>query len=663
MLFAPGLRRARPHPYDLVMTVAGAEIGLMLGTPDRGPAAALVSVRPPDQTSVAPSDYGYQAQSPKFERVQPYEDLSGGMGLKKQQAFRDGRYRYTLCGDLSVPGLWLKGPALNGAFSPASVDATSGVVKGLDAHGVTYSVNGRYVSVRASDTSWPVSKDTGSGKAAVDAGVVAPNDGSGKTYLMCAMGASEGVWHYDGSTWTQNASLLWTAGPVVTGDEVWVASGNTLKKCDLAADPTNAANWTAGDPLGEASQSITRLFVTAGGAVVAVKPDGCYTLEADGTVRRLWPFFTFAPDSSNGKGLGHWLDDVWLPFRQGFYRISAGLQLDAEKDPAVLMPGNDAPVRGRITACAGHDTHRLYCGIYNGTDSYLVQLVRYGGEYRWHGALSGAYANKRITAMWKSTVGASSGWARVYLGFSDGTLDWFQAPNDFNPAADSGYTFTTTNGSVYLPTADFTFASEYKALRAVTVESLNASATNYAQLSYKEASDGTYTAFGTSFTSAPRQYASFADNASGVLTDFLVTLVSTSTASCPQITGLAVHHQVRPALYQLYECWVLADDGLLNHYGVPLRYGRARIRTLVRQAAGSADTVTVILPDEDSKEMAVLDYEEQMVWDRRSRQWRSGLHLTMAEGTANSIYGTLDRLVEHTLDESAALTLDQLLTL
>jgi len=56
-------------------------------------------------------------------------------------------------------------------------------------------------------------------------------------------------------------------------------------------------------------------------------------------------------------------------------------------------------------------------------------------------------------------------------------------------------------------------------------------------------------------------------------------------------------------------------------------------RTLLKAARNTAGSMTVILPDATTVELAIDGYEETQAWDNRGLQWRSAVKL---RGTASA---------------------------
>ncbi len=648
-----GYARRTPYPFDCKL--AGTGLMLLDGVVGSKKAATL--------EQVAPTDYTYGANSPLRDRPQPYDDLSLGFGLKVQQGFRDRKYRYALNANLSVGGVWLKGPEL-GARTPSTTDATNGIaptfgfVIGTD----LYILAGRYCLKRTSDTAETTSRDFGSTKYAISATTFYSN-ALASTYAFVAMAGTEKAYSFDGTTWTQYSNFTAIDWAVVGNDLYRAHSTNLVSKCDIDANPTVEANWTAVNQfvIGDKSSAITRLAVTATGQLLIFKTDGIYSLDVTGEDIQYYPFLKFAPSSENGKYWGGFGNDVHTTYGNSHVRLDPNLKLTPIGPERAT--DNDSEVRGRVTAFHGHDVFHAYAGLYNADTghSYLMQFGAYlpadpeAGRLEaeridaWHGSLTPKFTSKKITALFKSTVGAAAGHARLYIGFSDGTYQWFTLPCVPNPAACTAYTFSTADGQVYLPLWHGTFQNDRKALRTLTIGSLNASATNYAEFAYKtDLNAAAYTTFNVDFNTA-RHSDAFEANTSAVLADFRVTLKSSSTASCPQLTSVTPSFQARPERVMVRDLSIVTEEGLIRRDGSPLRLSKGDIKTLVETAV-DALSVALVLPDETSEQVSLIDYGLAQEIDHRGT-WRGVQKVTAIQFATSTNFGAIGRLAAYSVGD------------
>lgn len=767
-----GPPRRAPFPFDFILN----SVGLMGGRSGKG--ADMVATKPNDMSQVAPAEYDYSAMPPAFGRIQPYAGFPLGFGLPVQEKFKDLACNYCENVDTSA-GPWLKGPDITPVTLPWGAIPAQPVTHIVKLAGSLYAIAGRCVFKcdLPSPPSWSLSKDFGSGKAAVDAIVFRHNTGSGSEVLYVAMGDSETVWRYDGSTpWEQHVQVqsvtiantptgghyhlshntdttgeiaynadgaavqtalrllpglsgvtVSTSGsspnythtitftgapgsstmltctnsltdadmgtqpnPTITvarvqarllarawgivGREFYRAlDSNKLSKVDTDADPWNEANWGAQNQfyVGDHSSVITRLAVTATGTLLIYKTDGIYTLGPGGEYYALYPQLKMAKDDDNGKAHAGWLNDEWVAYGGGLYRIGQDFSIRAAGPELAIA--NNSPVKGRITALAGHNTFNLYALLHNSDtdDSYLMKYgawVNSDGNPEaqrleaWHGSISPAFVNKHGTAMATTDVGAPSDHWQMYLGFDDGTLAFFTLPCSPNPAACGQYDFSTADGYLYGPKAHFLFEADQKAILGLTLESLSAGATAYTQFEYKTDTDDGYVALGSDFVQ-PLQYANFPNGTGTVWFDWRLVLKNTLSTVTPQVVGLGIHHAVRPSIKLIYQFLVLAVDGLIKRDGTRMRLGAAAIKKAVKDEAGRVGVSTLLLPDEQSVDLLLTGYKEATAWDERNKQWRAALSVEGVQFQINSLYGTYGRLKAYTYGELAAYTYGQIKSL
>lgn len=665
-----GPPRRRPYPYDAV--IAGT--GVMLARPERG--APLVAIKPATLDQVAPTAYEYGAQSPLVERIHEWEDLTLGYGLDIQESFRDRKYRYTLGADLSIGGFWQKGPDITTITPPI----TGAISHFFEIGGSLYALAGRYALKRTGDLAadWAVSRDFGVGKTALDVVVFFTNAGGGANYAYVAMGDGTGdfIWRFDGTTWTQHASLQ-ALRFIHAGRELYRAHDiNNLAKVNTNADPWTAANWTAANAfrVGERNSSITGLALSAAGTLVIFKTDGVYTLDGAGQDEPKFPFLSFAPDGENGKWHGVFGNHLHTTYREGHFRLDPALTYEPIGPERIME--NRSEVKGRVTAFLGHNTFHAYAGLYD-VENNRSYLLKFGGfitpsvadgkleeakaNDAWHGSISPRFTGKKLTALGKSTIGAAANHTRLYIGFGNGDVAWFPLPCTPNPANCTEYRYTTADGEVYLPLWHGLFLADTKTLRSVTMAGPKLDANNYAQFEYKtDPSAASYTALGTNFDTTPREKADFPDNTSSFLTDVRVLLKSTVNTASPQLGGVALHHALRPALILAYQFGVRIGHGLVARDGTPLIMSAAKLRTAIKDAADAQGSVTVYLPDESSQQLSFVDYGEQLDWVERHLGWH-GVSLARAvQFKTNTVYGTIDRLGAYTIDDLGGYSIDQL---
>ncbi len=654
MVFRSGRPRRLPYPYDIVL----GGTGLMLGRARQG--AGLVARKEADLNQVAPTTYEYASKGPFAEKIAQWERMTQGYGLRVQERYQDARYFYAIGADLSV-GPWIKGPDIT-IVSPGTRDGVGGVTHFFELNGVLYALNGRYVLRRDDDLTWTVVRDFGAGLRATDVAVFYSN-ARATALAFVGLGDAAPAQVYNGTTWTTYATLKATAWAVVGRDFYRAHDVNKVAKVSTDADPLNEANWTADNAfvIGDRSGAITRLAPTPGDSMFIFKTTGIHTLDTMGRDHELFPQLRFAPDPENGKGYGIFLNDLYVPYGDALYRLDASGVLQA------IGPDHQAdaatPVRGRVTAFLGHGTLHAYVALHNPdtNQSFLLKLGGYEKGERlmaWHGSISPAYTGRKITALFKSTIGAPAGHSRLYIGFSDGSIGYFTLPCAPDPLACGAYRYFRDEAEVYLPLWHGTFAVDQKNLRAVTVVG-DISPQQPVALDFKTDPARPQWQPLSVFAQSGQRH-DFPAGVLATLAAFRVRLQGDGGTRTPVVYGVALHHALRPSLILEYQFSVLAEDGLRRRDGVPLRYGSDHIRRVVREAYEGSGSVEVLLPDEQFKQVAVIDYGETTAWDDMARRWRSALSVRAVEMKTLLVLGTYGRLEYYTYGQLGRFTYGQM---
>ncbi len=665
--------RRAPYPFDT--RIDGKPY--MLGADEKG--GKLVAIKPQDLGGVAPNTYSYSAQNPTIERVTPYEPLVRGYGRSRQTDFQDKAYHWAENMDLSVEPYWLKGPKLY-SFTPAVKDK---IVTFMEVGTTLWAVGGRYAHKRTSDADWDTGvKDFGLNKVAVDA-VSFWSNGLAAAYGYVAMGDTEPIWRWSATGgWEQHAeaSKIYSRAFQKVGNDLYSANSvNQLALVNTDADPFVVANWSATNQhlIGDKSSGITRLAITPSGVLLVFKTDGIYTLDPNGNTINLFPQLRMPADDDNGLAWATFLDDIYVSYREACFLIDPSFTLE---DVGVgRLTSNTSPVKGRYTALCADGNNCLYGTLWNPDtgDSYLV---KYGGwklvddptsetmslwqrannaNVRiavWNGSIATVFTGKKITAMHKSTAGAPTGHARIYLGADDGTIYWFTLPCTANPLNCDEYEFSTADGYVHLPTWTANFPNEGKLLRAVTVRALEANNANYAQVQYKlNPLVATYTAMPGNHDTVPRKKVNFPDGTTATEADLKVKVVGN-----PIITGMGLHHRVQSDMLKIFTLNVLAEDGLISKDGTPLRRGAVAIDTEIETLASAGGSFEVVLPDGRDVIVSLVGYIETTSWVNRLRRWVRSMALTLAEQATVQTKGQLQHLEGMTLAQMEGYTLEQL---
>jgi hypothetical protein len=667
----PGAPRRRPFPCDI--NVNG--YGLMLGASAQG--MPLIATRPPTQDEVAPTDFGYGSQNPKYERIASWRNMVGGYGLKTQQEFQDSRYYYTLRADMSVSGeYWLKGPDIT---MSTPTDHPGEVLKFFELAGSVFALNGQYIQKVTIAGGIPTGLTTIATLSGVATDVVTfGQNGGAAVWAYIAMGNTIDIYKFDGTTATihnEGASHIYaTKFCVVGGDLYRSLLTNQLSACNLNSDPFLWASWGADNQyyIGDKRYPITSMATTAIGDLVVFKTNALYTLDADtGRDIPYFPFLAFGLAADNGRWAdqGQFLNDLHVTYGGAHYRIGPDMSITPDGPERFLE--NDSVVRGRITAFVGVGglfgigalwdddstssvsgrSHLMKYGAYTSEKSKdgteLAQAVQ-----TWHGSISQTFTVK-ITSLFVSSIGAPAGHTVTYVGFADGGYAWFRNPCTPNPAACSSYRYTTTQGEVHLPYWHAGFFANSKPLRSISVSSLLLSPTgNTVGIEYKlDPATIAWAVFPSVFQNSPLQKEAFGANTASKLLAVRVLLNNTVNTSSPQVTGVALHHSVHNDLVQIYEFHPLAVNGLIKRDGSKLRLSAHRIRQIIEEAVNTDGSVTVILGDESIQQLSILDYEQGIAWNERLHAWQAALTVRAMQFTSQASYGTYARLEPYTYAE------------
>ncbi len=714
-----------PFPWDVVI---GGQ-GFLTGSPTKGGPAPMTATKPPDLAQQSPNELGYDAQNPIISSTQSYDNLSGGFGQEIQIKSHDNRYHYALNVDWSGGTFGVLGPRLFEQTWPSQGETPTDVSDFFELDGILYALNGHWAQGRSDDTptGWYGAIDFGAGVATHAKSFFASFAG-GDNLAYIGMGDTDFMWKWDGLNATKHASLK-AQDFALTSQEFWRAVlPNDMEKVAIDADPWDANNWTIDGTylVGNKQYPIQRLATAISDTVLALKTDGIYTLNNDGDTVDLYPYLHFAPDDLNGA-YGDWLNDIYLTYGSGAYQIkptpvlgSTNLHLPINQIGPERVIDNTSEVKGRITAYAGHDSFCLYAGLYNTDtgDSYLLKFGQWiegdGVPQRaevWHGSITAAFKNKRITAMHVTTVGAIANHKRLYLGFSDSTVQWFTLPCTPNPCNCDAYLFSLAEGTLRLPWAHLMFRNDIKVLRDVTVAGMNLSDSDYCQVQVSSAPNVDFQFLvdldtnPVNFDTTPLQTiplgpgsinkqagaldtlaAYTLDELSAFTLDEMSALVgapgsysgryigldlmlrATSAGTSPRVIGVGFSYQARLPLNKVRGLDLLTDQYLTKRDGTPTRLTSAdwltRIEALATQTVPSPTT----LPNQRVTNLSVVGYRETTLWSERFHNWFGGVHLDCVEqaplvAPGLPAFGTLNRLAQYTLDELAAFSLNELETL
>jgi hypothetical protein len=624
----------------------------------RSPRQAPLSAAQPDVTGAyGPPETGYSDENPIVGATQLYSDLSNGFGLRLQQTRADRRYRFADQADCSISGQMILGPLIT-SYTPTTVDSTNGISHFFEVGGSLYALDGRY-ALKFTGGNWnTVSKDFGSGKAALDVVVFQTNAAGGTNLAYVAMGDSNFIYKFDGTTWTQHASLYALSFAVV-GRELYRGSGTNLgAKVNTNADPWTAANWSATNSfrIGDAASAITRMTTTASGVLLIFKTDGVYVLDEDGQDTQLYPDLKLAPSSTNGKYFFKFENWVHVTLTGRHFRIGPDLSL--QPIGPERFADNDAPCKGYITGGVG-TPYAAYAGLYN-PDSGHSYLMKFGAFQltdprnpeperidAWHGSLSGVsyasagtdtFSSRTIQAMYRTTTGAPASHELVWIGCSDGTIHSFILPCTPNPLGCSNYQYgASKSGRVFFPYWHGGFPTNEKVIRDVTAVGTGLATNSYADVLQVRTAGSS-----SAYTSYPSS-GNLADSTPGervqvevtkTFADVALKLTNGSGAAAtatPVVNVLKTEYKVNVPDNVVYEIPILCENGLMRRDGVAMKIGADQIRSIIKTALTTTAGVTIIFPDEQSLTCQLEGYSESMEFDEEKRQWRGVITVRAVE--------------------------------
>ena len=667
LVYKRGMARVRPYPFHAVID----EVGVILGASSKKGAPGVQTQKPEDQAQVAPTDFGENATNPVFGRTQSWRTFHLGMGLAVEDADptkAEGRYRWAVNADCSISSrIGMKGPEIK-LLTPPVADGQQGIPKFFDLKGNLYWLNGHHLLRMDDDDNATVVGDFGAGNRAVDVSVFASN-GTGLTFAYIAVLSSSGVdtklWRFDGTTLVVSAEPALLARNVVAiGRNLYRANNiNQVSMVDVDTDPWDFANWSAENLylIGDKSSPIMALIETATGVLLVLKTDGVYSVPADPTQQesiRYFPFLKFGRSDDNGVTWGVFMNDVYVRYGESLYRITPDMVI---QEVGPNRAGTiDGPVSGRTTAFAGHGNFHGYTGMWNPDDDTAF-LMKYGAHQinergeperveAWHGSISVPFPNARITQLYVSGHRAPTAHNRMYVGFRNGQVGFFNLPCVPDPAGCSVYRFSLAESYIVFPNWHGGFPSSPKTLRYAAVGGDNLSTTNSALINFRlnpvqPASLGDpWTILSGRFDTTPIERADFPDGTQAMMAAFRLDLVNSDTDSSPLVTSFSLRWRLISDFTQVYSMIVLAEDGLICRDGTPLRRGAMIIRDHIRSIIREGRIVRLILPDEDIKLVSIIGYGEAIGWYERQERWASGIKIQVAEDSAGGEYGKYKRL-------------------
>lgn len=692
----PGpMSRQKPWPYDAYI----GDVRVMLQPGEDG---KLNSKKSKTLEATAPITYAYSSANPYKERTSIYENMFGGMGLSVAGAVTPRRYNYATWADYSIDGRGMKGPLTHAETIHADAgEIRQFIVANHQGSDVLFAVCENGVWRRSSDGTWVASlapvattpltnlpsgqnpqqavRFKGRYSSAVDGLYVATDSG----YL----------WQYNGSTpiWTQVAS---TEGPGVAadpgearfiekvGDELWVAGDYWIMKAE--SDPMLRASWAAPIYIGDQSSKITYLRQLEN-ALQIFKEDGWYTVSTEGIDQELFPYLRIKKSASNGKQAKVWLSQMWVPYGGQLYRMSADGSVQA--DGLETLVDNTSPIRGTYVAGAGHNAWFMYEFHYNEI-SNVTYMIKHGAwatdpeqaaqaQAKYIDVHNGAIAQwtKRVTTAEVIPGVHSASNDRMYVGFSDGTIEWFVLPRtSYDPSKDAECEFTDEDSYIYLPLHHAGFQADNKLWQGVSIYGTDLSTTEWVEVEYRttqysaedwvtltnsdDVSKFTVNGQRLNYPVSPPTYSKLIEFRIKLLKD--PDVLSSPLSLTPVVTAVAIHESVRPSLELEYTFDIIASSFAAKRDGTVDRRRGVSIRNSLRDLASEIGLTTVTLPDGTTEEVAIVDFNDALASTQKRRDLEYIVRLTCIQvrtlsASAEQTGLTYDQLEQYTFDELEAL--------
>lgn len=697
--------RRKPYPWDARLRVGTppdeADVGLLI-------ADALVAKNVQSMAAAVPNSQEYGQSDLYRERSAAFQGPLLGYGEGSQRGPNLGRYHYAI--NAWVSGLWRgKGPLCHLQTPPVAA-GTGGPILGFigarhtgapDANGAAFALDGRYVVRRVDDgaAGWTTSRDGGAGFVHESAARFwhAGTGAADRLYVAGRTSATDTLgqlWMYDGATWTQAVDVP-ARFLVRLDDRLIRAWGNQTSQC--SADPMVAANWTGGIRIGDDNDVISGLAAVQGVLYLFTRTGRVFTLNADGTANDLYPGLAKAPEldplEAPGGQATPWLDALWFRSRDAFFRLSGGGAPTIEEVGPGRLIDNGSPVQGRVQCFAGHQQWYGFLGVYNQAagDSFLLQhgdwLPQEGGSgggaaFRFVDALHGAlvhWPGKRVTALQTTDLLGPN--PRLYCGFTDGTIEWFDLPREGpNPfAVDAACTFTERESYTVWPLHTLLAPADRKEYTELSVYGPRITPGDSVEVFFTvdptllptgalgRATAGQRVALARALT-APGDAVDFpADSyAYGIvleeryLTDPTGAVPSVGT---PVVSALVLRERLHPKFRLEFQFTTVAGNRLARRDGVrEVRSADQLLRHLSR-AASSPQTVVLQLPDETVGGFSFISWQQTLPPASARYGTETAIALDLLQFRTEAVFGTIDRLGDLTIDGLGARDINALGTL
>lgn len=653
----------RPYPYDAILNGTGVMLA-NTGSPG-APSLAWSEKRVEDlnpPVRLTEDDLTYAQYPPAVEYPYAVTDLSGGFGLPEQDPKQRDRYWYAEYADCSS-GWATLAPRMHSV----ALTASAGVTQFIEFNSVLYFAAGRYlykfndgtpgnISTDDSAATTPPTpvKDFGAGYVIGQMCVFQGTHSASLLFIPISGGATNRYWTMNAAeSFTQRASLGGSGDLPrnfeTIGDELWQGGlEGTLWVIRKSTDGGTAATWGSATTIGDPSGSITwlracvdRLFVLKTNGLFAPTVNGPSTLVDEDIAPHLRQF----PLSNNGIGAVDWNGELVFKYGHGLYGyqpIDGSFRLFGPETVA----HHRSPISGDVAAVAVQTGMALYACQYDNTDTFLMKYGTWklidtsdGPKRIFKGAWNGylyKWASKSINCMWTSYLFSPNNQPRLFFGFSDGTVSHCRIPRTALARDDSAMHYNITDTSVvYYPRFTGNIPVENKLLRALGVFGRELTVNRKLTISYKIASDSSYTAVGSDIVADPGTRQALAPPVSSKAFDIKIGLISNSVATSPMATAVVVYSAVQSQPLREIRCVVKDADKMKNRNGTAITTKSARQMHAAMETVGTSTTgVTVITPYGQSLSVIGLGYEHRLLgWDSETGNPREETSVHMVTTT------------------------------
>ncbi len=427
---------------------------------------------------------------------------------------------------------------------------------------------------------------------------------------------------------------------LVVGHELLrVSSESGAPRISRMVDDGSAATWTPGVPVGDPGQAVTDLL-SLGDTPYLVKADGLFRLGTSGAamLEEPWPRPAASGSEVRPRGAAVWRGAFWLPLRDGLYRFRPGV---FELVGPEMLPDNDSPVRGRITACAG-DAYFLYAALRS--EQGVTYLMCHDAERgAWHPLAD--LGQRECRHMWVSDVPGPN--PRLYLGLDDDIGVVILPRHSANPLHDPRCRFASS-GELRLSRFHGSPAARRTAFLGLVLDGARLGPQAFVDAAYRLGGAAAFEPLGR-FATASGQRVDFGSAVAGTSIDLRLRLTSQSDDATPVIRSVTLAYAARTGFRRVFDFRVrLADQLSLRDGGRDRRTAHDLKQALM---AAAASELPVVLTTPDGEALEVLVREAEVRATGRPLAW--AMHVSATEYRPTAAHGRHRRLAAYRHDHLA----------